>query len=80
MPFSVITIVWLEEHAAFVVECFIKTESYMAVQLAFCEEFELKRHDSVQLLHKSHIGESSLPQSLRRWASKIILKVGKLFW
>ncbi len=28
MPFSVITLVWLEEHAAFLVKCFIKTESY----------------------------------------------------
>ncbi len=38
-PFLVITVVWLGEHRAFVVKCFIKTESYMAVQRVFCKKF-----------------------------------------
>ncbi len=43
MPFSVITIAWLWEHRAFIVECFIKIESYMAVQHAFCRKFKLEK-------------------------------------
>ncbi len=35
------------EHRAFVVECFIKTECYVAVQRAFCNKFKLRRHDLV---------------------------------
>ncbi len=48
MPFSsVITMVWLGEHRAFFVECFIKTESYVAVQCAFRKKIKLRRHDLV---------------------------------
>ncbi len=47
MSFSVITVVWLREHRAFVVDCFIKAESYVAVQRAFYKKFKLQRHDSV---------------------------------
>ncbi len=47
MSFSVIGIVWLEEHRALVVECFYKIESYVAVQCAFRKKFKLKIHDSV---------------------------------
>ncbi len=47
MPFSVITVVWLGEHRGFVVECFITTESYVAVQRTLCKKLKLKRHDSV---------------------------------
>ncbi len=50
MPFSVITIVWLGEHRAFVVECFfMKAGSYVTVQLVFCKKFKLKTLDSVLL-------------------------------
>ncbi len=34
--------VWLGEHQPFVVECFIKTESYVAVQRAFYTKFKFK--------------------------------------
>ncbi len=47
IPFSVITMVRLKEHRVFTVKCFIKTESYVAVQRTFCKKRKLKRHDSV---------------------------------
>ncbi len=47
LSFSVITKLWLGEHLAFVVECFIKTESYVAVQRTFCEKFKEKKYDLV---------------------------------
>ncbi len=46
MLLSVITVVWLRKHRAFFVECFIKIESYVAVQRAFLKKITLKRHDS----------------------------------
>ncbi len=42
MPFLVIIMVWLGEHQAFVVKCFIKTESYTAVQRASRKKLKLK--------------------------------------
>ncbi len=42
-----ITAVCLGEHRAFAVECFVKTESYIAVRCAFCKKFKIRRHDSV---------------------------------
>ncbi len=39
MPFLVVTAMWLGKHRASVVECFIKTESYVAVQCAFHKKF-----------------------------------------
>ncbi len=48
--FLVITVVWLGEHRAFVVERFIKIErSYMTVQHAFRKKIQLKRQDSSKL-------------------------------
>ncbi len=47
MLFSVITMVWQRKHRVFVVECFIKTESYVAVQCTFCKKFKRERHYSV---------------------------------
>ncbi len=43
------TIVWLEEHGAFIVACFIKTVSYMPVQRSFHKKIKFRRHDSVPL-------------------------------
>ncbi len=48
-PFSIIKMVWLGEHWAVVVECFIKTVSYETVQRAFRKKFKLKRRESVLL-------------------------------
>ncbi len=45
MPFLVIIMMWLGEHRAFIVKCFLKTESYETVQHAFL--FKLKRRNSV---------------------------------
>ncbi len=39
--------VWLGEYWMFIVKCFIKTESYLALQYAFCKIFKWKRHYSV---------------------------------
>ncbi len=47
MSFSVITMLWLGEHRMFVIETFIKTESYMSVQHAFHKKFKLENHDLV---------------------------------
>ncbi len=47
MLFSVISMVLLGEHRLFVVKCFIKIESYVAMQRASRKKFELKTHDSV---------------------------------
>ncbi len=47
MPFSVITMVCLEEHRVFVVDYFIKMESYMAMQCALRKKFQFKTHDLV---------------------------------
>ncbi len=46
MPFSVITMVWLENRV-FVIKCFIKIESYVAVQRACRKKIKLKRCDLV---------------------------------
>jgi len=48
VPFSVYTMVWLEEHRAFIVEEFIKNGgSPVATQLAFRVRFALGRREAV---------------------------------
>ncbi len=47
MQFLVITMMWLKEHRGFVVECFMKTESYVAVQHVIHKKFKLKIHNLV---------------------------------
>ncbi len=49
MPFLAITMLWLGEHRALIVECIIKTENCMSVQHEFHKKFKLKRYDSVLL-------------------------------
>ncbi len=40
--------VWPGEHRFFLVECFMETESYMAMQCAFTKKYKFKKFDSVQ--------------------------------
>ncbi len=75
MPFLVIIMVWLDEHRAFVVEYFIKTESSVAAQPVFCKKIKLKRQNLVP----QHVAISKWVKTFwERIAATSIMVVGRM--